>query len=38
MTDGDALLAEIIAQPDEDTPRLVYADWLQDNGQDTPPA
>ncbi|MBY0461008.1 MAG: TIGR02996 domain-containing protein, partial [Gemmataceae bacterium] len=23
----------IIAQPEEDTPRLVYADWLQENGQ-----
>ena len=26
------LLAAIIAHPDEDTPRLVYADWLQENG------
>jgi uncharacterized protein (TIGR02996 family) len=25
-----ALLAAIIANPDEDTPRLVYADWLQE--------
>lgn len=25
-------LAEIIANPDEDAPRLVYADWLQENG------
>jgi uncharacterized protein (TIGR02996 family) len=33
MTDGDALLAAVIANPDEDTPRLVYADWLQENGQ-----
>lgn len=33
MTDGTLLLAAILAQPDEDTPRLVYADWLQENGQ-----
>ncbi|MCE9561249.1 MAG: TIGR02996 domain-containing protein [Planctomycetes bacterium] len=33
MSDEDALLAAIIATPDEDTPRLVYADWLQENGQ-----
>lgn len=34
MTDRDALLAAIREVPDEDTPRLVYADWLQENGQD----
>jgi uncharacterized protein (TIGR02996 family) len=33
MSDEDALLAAIIANPDEDTPRLVYADWLDENGQ-----
>lgn len=33
MTDRDALLAAILAQPKEDTPRLVYADWLEENGQ-----
>ncbi len=33
MTNGDALLASIFAAPDEDTPRLVYADWLDENGQ-----
>ena len=33
MTDGDALFASILASPDEDTPRLVYADWLEENGQ-----
>ena len=32
MTDGDALLAAILATPDDDTPRLVYADWLDENG------
>jgi len=33
MTDRDALLAAIHADPDADTARLVYADWLQENGQ-----
>jgi uncharacterized protein (TIGR02996 family) len=33
MTDGDALLAAILAEPKEDTPRLVYADYLDENGQ-----
>jgi uncharacterized protein (TIGR02996 family) len=29
-----ALLAAIVAEPDDDTPRLVYADWLQENGDE----
>jgi uncharacterized protein (TIGR02996 family) len=29
-----ALIAAIIAQPEEDTPRLAYADWLQEHGQE----
>jgi uncharacterized protein (TIGR02996 family) len=29
-----ALLAAICAEPDEDTPRLVYADWLQEHGDE----
>ncbi|MBN9121598.1 MAG: TIGR02996 domain-containing protein [Planctomycetes bacterium] len=29
-----ALLAAIVAEPDEDAPRLVYADWLQEHGDD----
>ena len=33
MTDGDALLAAITALPDEDVPRLAYADWLTENGR-----
>jgi len=33
MTDHDALLAAIRDNPDEDTPRLVYADWLDENDQ-----
>jgi uncharacterized protein (TIGR02996 family) len=28
-----ALYRAILASPDEDTPRLVYADWLQENGE-----
>lgn len=31
MTDGLLLLNAILQNPDEDTPRLVYADWLQEN-------
>jgi uncharacterized protein (TIGR02996 family) len=33
MTDGDDLFAAVLASPDEDLPRLVYADWLDENGQ-----
>ncbi len=29
----EAFLADIVANPDDDTPRLVYADWLDENGQ-----
>jgi uncharacterized protein (TIGR02996 family) len=32
MSDEAALLAAIRAHPDEDTPRLVYADWLDEQG------
>lgn len=32
MSDRDALIAAIRAHPDEDTPRLVYADWLDEFG------
>lgn len=31
MSDEDALLAAIAADPDEDTPRLAYADWLDEH-------
>jgi uncharacterized protein (TIGR02996 family) len=30
MTEREALLRAICAHPDDDTPRLVYADWLQE--------
>jgi uncharacterized protein (TIGR02996 family) len=29
-----ALLAAIVADPDDDAPRLVYADWLQEHGDE----
>ncbi len=32
MNDGDLLLHAIRANPDDDTARLVYADYLQENG------
>jgi uncharacterized protein (TIGR02996 family) len=32
MNDHDALLTAIGEHPEEDTPRLMYADWLQENG------
>ena len=33
MNDRDAFLAAIIEAPDDDTPRLVFADWLDDHGE-----
>lgn len=30
---GNELLAAVLASPDDDNVRLVYADWLQENGQ-----
>jgi uncharacterized protein (TIGR02996 family) len=33
MSDEDALLEAIAAHPAEDTPRLVYADWLDEHGR-----
>jgi uncharacterized protein (TIGR02996 family) len=30
MTDHDALLAAVLAEPDNDLPRLVFADWLEE--------
>jgi uncharacterized protein (TIGR02996 family) len=32
LTDSDALLAAIAANPDDDAPRLIYADWLDEHG------
>jgi uncharacterized protein (TIGR02996 family) len=36
MSDEDALLAAITANPDEDTPRLAYADWLDESADTLP--
>ena len=33
MTDGERLLRAILDQPEEDTPRLLYADWLEESGE-----
>jgi uncharacterized protein (TIGR02996 family) len=33
MSDHDALLRAICAYPDDDTPRLVFADFLEENGE-----
>src|SRR5262249_59984007 len=35
MTDGHALLRAIEEAPEDDAPRLVYADWLEENGDDS---
>jgi uncharacterized protein (TIGR02996 family) len=32
VTDRDALMRAICDSPDDDAPRLVYADWLDENG------
>src|SRR5438552_3245579 len=29
----EAFLREICEHPDDDAPRLIYADWLEENGQ-----
>jgi uncharacterized protein (TIGR02996 family) len=33
MAEDEGLLQEIVAYPEDDTPRLVYADWLEDHDQ-----
>jgi uncharacterized protein (TIGR02996 family) len=32
MPDADAFLRAIVANPDDDAPRLIYADWLDERG------
>jgi len=32
-SDAQALLAAVLAAPDDDAPRLIYADWLDERGQ-----
>ena len=34
MPDQRDLLRAVLASPDEDAPRLVYADWLEEQGED----
>jgi len=34
MPTDDDFLAAVIADPDSDVPRLIYADWLEENGDD----
>ena len=33
MSDEKGLLQAVCEAPDDDGPRLVYADWCEDNGQ-----
>ncbi|HLW64543.1 MAG TPA: TIGR02996 domain-containing protein, partial [Gemmataceae bacterium] len=33
MTEADAFLATILENPDDDAPRLVFADWLDEHGE-----
>ena len=33
MSDRDAFVAAIVAAPDDDLPRLVFADWLDEHGE-----
>lgn len=33
MTDEAALLAAVLNNPDDDAPRLIYADWLDEQGE-----
>jgi uncharacterized protein (TIGR02996 family) len=32
MTTDDAFLQDILANPEDDTPRSIYADWLDEQG------
>src|SRR5262245_29511875 len=33
MTHDEAFLEDVVAHPDDDAPRLIYADWLDDHGR-----
>jgi uncharacterized protein (TIGR02996 family) len=33
MTEAGAFMRAIIDRPDDDSPRLIYADWLEENGE-----
>lgn len=32
MSESSHFLEQILAEPSEDAPRLVYADWLEEHG------
>ena len=32
-THEEAFLQDIVANPDDDAPRLIYADWLEEHGE-----
>ncbi len=32
MSHGDAFLQAVLAEPDDDAPRMIYADWLEERG------
>ena len=34
LTDGQRLLRRILECPDDDAPRLIYSDWLEEQGED----
>jgi uncharacterized protein (TIGR02996 family) len=34
MTHDEAFLQDVLARPGDDAPRLIYADWLEDHGQE----
>ena len=34
MTQGGILLRAVLGEPDDDLPRLAYADWLEESGTD----
>jgi uncharacterized protein (TIGR02996 family) len=33
VTDEDGLLAAIVERPEDDLPRLAYAEWLEEHGR-----
>lgn len=33
MSEREQLIAAVLAEPEEDLPRLVFADWLEENGE-----
>jgi uncharacterized protein (TIGR02996 family) len=35
MTDDEAFFRAIVDKPDDDAPRLIYADWLDERGDPT---